>query len=92
MSHSDFTIVHPDPKGRISLGKFIPKGATGFRVWTDKSGQIILEPCVEIPVREAWLFSNKEALTQVRQGLADSAGGKTSRRGRFAPYADDDIE
>lgn len=49
----------------------------------------ILEPNVEIPAREKWLWENKDALQQVKQGLRDSAAGKVISRGSFVKFADD---
>ena len=85
----DAITIRPDPKGRVSVGKLMPEGVTSFRAWRDKDQRIILEPCIDIPVREAWLFRNKQALGQVRRGLQDSAAGKTVKKGNFAAYADD---
>ncbi len=83
--------VHPDAKGRIALGS-LAKGVSSFHVSNDKEGRIILEPFVEIPAREQWLFKNKAALQQVRKGLGDSAIGKVSKRGDFSTYAEEEIE
>jgi hypothetical protein len=44
----------------------------------------ILEPMVEIPAREAWLYENKGALEKVKKGLSER--GKI-KRGSFAKYA-----
>ena len=68
------------------------KGISSFQVSTDKDGRIILEPYVEIPAREKWLFKNNVALKQVKKGLQDSAKGKVSKRGDFSQYADTEIE
>lgn len=83
--------VHPDSKGRIALGP-LAKGISSFQVSNDKDGRIILEPFVEIPAREQWLFKNKAALQQVRKGLEDSAIGKVSKRDDFSKYVDEKIE
>ncbi len=83
--------VHPDSKGRIALGS-LTKGISSFGVTTDKEGRIILEPYVEIPAREQWLFKNKSAMKQVRKGMEESAKGKVSERGDFSKYADVEIE
>jgi len=80
--------LHPDAKGRITLGG-LAKGISSFRVFDDEDGRIILEPFVEIPAREKWLFDNKTALKKVKKGLHDSAIGKVSERGDFSQYIDD---
>ena len=85
---SDIT-VRPDSKGRIALGAFA-KGVSSFRVHKEEGGRVVLEPFVEIPERERWLYKNPEPLAMVEQGLRESAEGKTVRMGSFAQYADDE--
>jgi hypothetical protein len=80
--------VHPDAKGRITLGD-MAKGISSFQINIDADGRIILEPFVEIPAREKWLFKNPSALKQVKKGLQDAAKGKVSKRGDFRQYLDE---
>ena len=80
--------VRPDSKGRITLGN-LASGASSFKAYRDRKGRIILEPQIEVPAAEAWLWKNPVALKAVRQGLEDSAGGKLVERGSFAKYADE---
>ena len=80
--------VRPDNKGRITLGD-LAKNISGFRLTIDAKHRIILEPMVEVPAHEKWLFENKEALKQVQQGLKDAAAGKTKKRGDFSQYVKD---
>lgn len=80
--------VRPDSKGRITLGK-LASGASSFKAYKDKKGRIILEPQVEVPAAEAWLWKNPAAMKAVQQGLKDSAEGKVVERGSFAQYADE---
>lgn len=82
--------VRPDAKGRITLGP-LAEGISSFRVSQRPEG-ILLEPMVEIPASESWLFENEEALNRVRRGLADSAKGKTKSRGSFVAHLDDQDE
>ena len=82
-------IVRPDAKGRITLGS-LAEGISSYIVTKDKSNRIILEPRVEIPVKEKWLFDNKPALMQVKKGLEDSSAGRLRSRGSFAKFADDE--
>ena len=77
-----------DSKGRITLGK-LAEGVSSFRATRQNDGKIILEPYVEIPAREVWLYKNPEALAMVEEGLLQSAQGETVRMGSFAQYADD---
>jgi hypothetical protein len=81
--------VRPDAKGRISLGAFA-KGISSFKIHQEKNGRLVLEPFVEIPERERWLYKNPVALAMVEQGLRESAEGKTVRMGSFAQYLDDE--
>jgi hypothetical protein len=83
--------VHPDAKGRITLGA-LAKGISSFQITTQKDGRIILEPYVEIPAREKWLFQNEKALKQVKKGLQDSAKGRVSKKGDFSQYLGDEID
>ena len=71
--------VRPDAKGRIFLG-ILTKGVSSYTVTKD-NGRIILEPNVEIPAKEKWLWENKKALQQVSDGLNDSAALRTKSRG-----------
>lgn len=81
--------VRPDSKGRIALGK-LAQGVSSFLVSEKPGGGFFLEPMVEIPAREKWLFGNKAALESVRRGLTQSAGGELRSRGSFAKFADDE--
>jgi hypothetical protein len=82
-------VLRPDSKGRITLGK-LAQGISGFHVEQDEEGRIILEPCVEIPAREKWLFDNPEAARQVKKGLQDAKEGKVRSLGSFAEHAETD--
>jgi hypothetical protein len=89
MTDSSDITVRPDSKGRIALGAFA-KGISSFRVHKEENGKLVLEPFVEIPERERWLYKNPVALAMVEQGLRESAEGKTVRMGSFAQYLDDE--
>ncbi len=81
--------IRPDNKGRITLGH-LADGVSSYKLSQDSHNRIILEPQVEIPANEKWLFQNKEALRQVQAGLADSAKRQVKTRGSFAKYLDED--
>lgn len=83
--------VRPDSKGRITLGK-CAAGVSGYAMKERADGSILLEPLMEVPAREAWLYNNKEALASVKRGLKQSAEGKTKSLGSFAKYLEDDDE
>ena len=67
-----------DAKKRITLGKLASEDVSSYDAVVQEDGVIVLYPKVEIPAQEVWLFKNKEALASVKQGLEDSAAGKTS--------------
>ncbi len=81
--------LKPDTKKRLSLGKALAglDPDVRFDVYRNEAGQLVLDPRVSIPAREAWLFRNPEALAAVRQGLEEAGRGKTKRVGSFAKYA-----
>lgn len=83
-------VVRPDSKGRVTLGR--AAGISGYRMTRRPSGQIILDPLVEIPAAEKWLWENKAAMESVQRGLEQSARGETVSRRSFAEYAEDEDE
>ena len=89
MPKQEIKVLRPDAKGRITLGS-LATGVSGFAVSYDKHHRIILEPYIEIPAREKWLFKNEKALKQVKQGLSDSAQGKLKDKGSFARFIEDE--
>jgi len=73
-----------DSKKRISLTKLLPPGnIRSVRAYMD-GFRIVLEPMMEIPVEEAWLFENRDSLKKVLTGLSQKGSVK---RGSFAKYA-----
>ena len=75
-----------DSRKRISLNKLLPDvPVSSVRAYQD-GDKIILEPMVEIPAREAWLYQNENALSKIRTGLSEQ--GKI-KRGSFAEYVED---
>jgi hypothetical protein len=81
--------LRPDSKGRLYLGE-LAKGVSSYKVTVDESSRIILEPYAEIPLRERWLYENKEALEDVLIGLEQSASGQVHSIGYFEKYLKDD--
>jgi hypothetical protein len=73
-----------DSKKRISLTKLLPPGnIRSVRAYID-GPRIVLEPMMEVPVEEAWLFENRNAFKKVLTGLSQKGSVK---RGSFAKYA-----
>jgi len=87
---SDFQLItefaQPDAKKRLSLGVALG-GATAYNIYRNPLGQLILDPVKAIPASEMWLYENADALASVKQGLRESAEGKSVSRGSFARYA-----
>jgi hypothetical protein len=81
-------IVRPDAKGRIFLGK-MAEGVSSYRAYMDEDHRVILEPFAEIPLRERWLFENKEAYESVQRGMADAKAGRVAYLGDFSKYIEE---
>ena len=67
-----------DDRSRITLGEFF-KGSKRVRLYKNDRGEILLQPLVEIPSSEIWLYRNNDALDSVQRGLKDAAEGKISK-------------
>ena len=78
-----------DERGRLTLGTIAKK--KNYRVMINELGQILLDPIVNIPETEIWLWKNQSALSSLKQGLKEAEAGETQDRGSFAKYADLDI-
>jgi hypothetical protein len=78
-----------DERGRLTVGAVAKK--KNYRVMINESGQILLDPIVNIPEREVWLWKNQSALSSLKQGLEAAKAGETQDYGSFAEYADLDI-
>jgi hypothetical protein len=68
--------VKPDAKKRVVLPKALVEEGVTYHIYTNKFGQIVLDPQVTIPASELWLFNNPNALASVKRGLSDAAQGK----------------
>ena len=67
-----------DERNRLTIGEIL-KGCKRIRLYQNDSGEVLLQPIVEIPASELWLFQNPEAIRDVREGLRDAAQGNVSR-------------
>jgi hypothetical protein len=90
IKNSDFELVsefaQPDAKKRLSLSGAL-SGVSAYNIYRNTLGQIILDPVKAVPASEMWLYENSQALASVKQGLRESAEGKTVYRGSFARHA-----
>ena len=66
-----------DERNRLTVGEIL-KGAKRIRLYRNDSGEVLLQPIVEIPASELWLFQNPEAISDVREGLREASQGKVS--------------
>ena len=72
-----------DSRKRISLTRLLPEGKVSSVRAYKEDDKIILEPMVEIPAREVWLYENKSAFKKVKTGLSQKGSVK---RGSFAKF------
>jgi hypothetical protein len=72
------TIIKVDSRNRITIPKGIAKESSHLYKIYEKNGNIILEPVVEIPNEELWLFDpkNKTILEELKRGLKQKADRK----------------
>lgn len=71
--------VQMDNKYRICLGSFLSEEErdqlSSFRISRQKDGRIVLDPQVEVPAREHWIYKNPKALASLMRGLEDAKDG-----------------
>jgi hypothetical protein len=79
-------IIKADSRGRLTVGA--EASHRQFRIMINDEGQILLDPVVVIPEREAWLFRNPEVALSVLRGIEQSKAGKTKNLGSFAEFLD----
>ena len=63
-----------------------------FAIYVNKAGQILLSPEAAIPLHEAWLFKNQDALRRVLLGIQEANEGKLEYLGSFADVPENDEE
>jgi len=72
--------IQMDDKYRICLGSFLSQEErellSSFRVSRQEDGKIVLDPFVEIPAREHWIYKNPEALASLERGIEDAKNGR----------------
>jgi hypothetical protein len=52
------------------------KGYKRIRLLKNERGDVLLQPVVEVPAYELWLYRNQEAYDSVQKGLRDASAGK----------------
>ena len=81
--------VKTDDKGRLTLGTVAK--AKSYRVLINDVGQILLDPVVNIPERELWIWQNSVAHTSLEVGIKQASSGELHDLGSFTQYADLEI-
>ena len=67
-----------DDRNRLTLGEIF-KGYKRIRLYKNERGEVLLQPVVEVPASELWLFQNREALESVQRGLKEASEGKITK-------------
>ncbi|MCP4667178.1 MAG: hypothetical protein GY849_12515 [Deltaproteobacteria bacterium] len=67
-----------DDRKRLTIGELFGDFKR-VRLYENERGEILLQPVVEIPASELWLFQNREAFESVQKGLMDASLGKISK-------------
>lgn len=85
--------VHMDDKQRICLTRMLTKeereDLDSFRMYRE-GAKIILEPVVEVPAKDHWIYKDPKALASLMKGIKDAEEGKLHDLGSFAKYVDKD--
>ena len=85
--------VHMDDKQRVSLTRMLTKEEReelgSFRMYRE-GAKIILEPVVEVPQKDHWIYKNPKAFASLMKGIKDAEEERLHDLGSFAQYADDD--
>ena len=67
-----------DERNRLTLGELM-RGYKRVRLYKNERGEILLQPVVEIPASELWLYQNRDAMESVLKGIKDASEDKISR-------------
>jgi len=85
--------VHMDAKQRICLTQMLTKEEreelSSLRMYR-KGAKIILEPVVEVPPKNHWIYKDPKAFASLMKGIKDAEEGRLYDLGSFAKYADED--
>ena len=82
--------VKPDAKKRVLIPKAAFKAGITYHIYTNRFGQIVLDPQVTIPASELWVFQNRDILASIDKGMKESESGQTEDRGSFAEHIKDE--
>lgn len=87
--------VNMDAKQRICLTRVLSKeerdNFNTFRIYRD-GGKIVLEPVIEIPQQDHWIYKDPKALASLMRGIKDAEEGRLHDLGSFAKYVEENDE
>lgn len=87
--------VNMDTKQRVCLTRLLTKeereNFNTFRIYRDGS-KIVLEPIIEVPEKDHWIYKDPKALASLMKGIKDAEEGKLYDLGSFARFAVDNEE
>lgn len=77
-----------DARGRITIGSlFKGYNVSSFKAYFNKDNKTItLEPLVEIPLSDAWVFEDKDKLKTITKSLQEAKDGKLEYIEDFTKY------
>jgi hypothetical protein len=81
MIHDEFKEIDTrtiDERNRLTLGELM-RGYKRVRLYKNERGEVLLQPVVEIPASELWLYQNRDAMESVLKGIKDASEAKISR-------------
>lgn len=82
--------VSMDNKQRVCLTRMLSKEErecfNTFRMYRE-DGKIVLEPVIQVPEKDHWIYKDPEALTSLLKGIKDAEEGHLYDLGSFEKYA-----
>lgn len=82
--------VSMDSKQRVCLTRMLSKEERDcfntFRMYREE-GKIVLEPVVQVPEKDHWIYKDPESLTSLLKGIKDAEEGRLHNVGSFRKYA-----
>lgn len=92
-SNLSASFVSMDNKQRVSLTRMLSQeerdNFNSFRIYRE-GGRIILEPVIQVPEKDHWIYKDPKALESLLRGIKDAEEGRLHDLGSFAKYAEED--
>ena len=84
--------VNMDAKQRVCLTQMLTKEEReqfcAFRMYREEA-KIILEPVVEVPPKDHWIYQDSKALASLMKGIKDVEEGRLHDLGSFSKDLDE---